>query len=70
VELSGDAVHVASSACVTVIAQGAGTAAVARHGASMTRTTVPAGRLQGSPFVRVTVVDAAGRRAWSNPVWR
>jgi hypothetical protein len=70
VELAGDAVHVASSACVTVIAQGAGTAAVARHGASMTRTTVPAGRLQGSPFVRVTVVDAAGRRAWSNPVWR
>lgn len=25
---------------------------------------------RGATHVRVTVVDAAGRRAWTNPVWR
>ena len=27
-------------------------------------------RLGDSPWLRVTVVDAAGKRAWSNPYWR
>jgi hypothetical protein len=70
VDLSGDEVHVACSAAATVIAQGAGTGAVALHGASMTRATLRLGRLGASPYVRVTVIDAAGRRAWSNPIWR
>ncbi len=70
VEVVGDEVRVDCSACVSIIAQGAGTASAVVHGASMTRATVPIRRLKGSPFVRVTVVDAAGRRAWSNPVYR
>ncbi len=70
VEVQGDELRVACSAAVSVIAQGAGTAAVAHHGVSMTRAAFAIPRLAGSPFVRVTVVDAAGRRAWSNPVWR
>jgi hypothetical protein len=70
VEVVGDELRVDCSACVSVIAQGAGTASAVVHGASMTRATVPIARLRGSPFVRVTVVDAAGRRAWSNPVYR
>jgi hypothetical protein len=27
-------------------------------------------RFAASPWLRVTVVDAAGKRAWSNPFWR
>ncbi|MEM6467678.1 MAG: phosphotransferase, partial [Pseudomonadota bacterium] len=27
-------------------------------------------RFENSPWLRVTVVDAAGKRAWSNPYWR
>jgi hypothetical protein len=60
-------VAVESSAVETVIVQGAGTAAVAVHGPAMTRAEVPLGRFAGSNFLRVTVIDAAGRRAWSNP---
>lgn len=65
-----DHVEVACSAAETVIVQGAGTAAVNVHGPSMTRATVGIGRLRHSPFLRVTVVDAAGRRAWANPHFR
>jgi hypothetical protein len=36
----------------------------------MTDTTVTIDRLDTSPWMRVTVIDRAGRRAWSNPVWR
>lgn len=64
-----DALVVESSAAVTVIVQGQGSAAVAVHGLSMTRARVPLGRAAASPWLRVTVIDAAGRRAWSNPIW-
>lgn len=70
VELGAGEVHVESSAVASVIVQGKGQAAVAVHGTSMTRATVPLDRFAGSAFLRVTVVDVAGNRAWSNPVWR
>ena len=65
-----DKVEVTSSAASAVILQGKGTRTVVRHGNSMTRTVVPFERLTPSPWLRVTVVDAAGNRAWSNPFWR
>jgi len=65
-----DRVIVESSAVVAAMVQGTGTGAKAVHGASMTRTEVPLARLGASPWLRVTVVDAAGRRAWSNPIRR
>ena len=60
-------VHVEMSACIAMIVQGAGTAAKAVHGHSMTKASLPLARFKNSPFVRVTVIDAAGKRAWSNP---
>ena len=71
IRFDGTAIEVDSSAVVSVIVQGQASAAVARHGTSMTRTRVALDvRLAASPWLRVTVVDAAGRRAWSNPLWR
>lgn len=70
VRLEGDRVIVESSAVQSVVALGWGTGAKGVHGQSMTRTEVPLERLLDSPFVRVAVIDAAGRRAWSNPIWR
>ena len=67
VRITGDAVEVESSAVVSVIVQGAGTAAKALHGQSMTEASIPLARFRNSPFVRVTVIDAGGKRAWSNP---
>jgi hypothetical protein len=63
-------VTVECSAVVSVIVQGQGTAAVAQHGQSLTRVEIPLSRLSKSPWFRVSVIDAAGKRAWSNPVWR
>jgi hypothetical protein len=65
-----DTVTVESSAVQTVIVQGQGSAAVAVHGQSMTRTRVALDRFRNSDWLRVTVMDAAGKRAWSNPYWR
>lgn len=69
VRLLDGVVEVDCSAAVSVIAQGYGTAATAVHGQSMTRARVPLTRFGNSRWVRVTVIDAAGRRAWSNPIW-
>lgn len=39
-----------------------------KHAAQVTHSTFPIEKYAGS-YVRVTVVDAAGKRAWSNPIW-
>lgn len=69
VRVEAGKVVVESSAVGSVIVQGTGSGAKAVHGHSMTRAEVPLERLRGSPWLRVTVIDAAGRRAWSNPIW-
>ncbi|MFC2968573.1 PHP domain-containing protein [Acidimangrovimonas pyrenivorans] len=70
VRIDDKAVEVECSAARSVIIQGVGTGAKAVHGTSLTRARVPLDRLGDSPWVRVTVIDSAGRRAWSNPYWR
>lgn len=42
--------------------------AFSRHAVQITNWAAPIERYRGS-FVRVTIVDAAGKRAWSNPIW-
>lgn len=69
VEVTKKSVVVESSSVASVIVQGHGSAATAIHGNSMTRTEVPLGRFYNSDWVRVSVIDAAGKRAWSNPMW-
>lgn len=70
IHLDGDRVVIECSAVSTAIVSGHGSAATSVHGPSMTRAEVPLADFVASPWLRVTVVDAAGRRAWSNPVWR
>ncbi len=67
VRITSDAVEVDCSAVRSVIVQGAGTAAKAVHGESLTTARVPLDRFRDSAWVRVTVIDRAGKRAWSNP---
>jgi predicted metal-dependent phosphoesterase TrpH len=68
VVIDGGRVHIESSAVVSMIVQGQGTAAKAIHGHSMTRGAVPLERFRASRWIRVTVINAAGKRAWTNPV--
>ena len=69
IEISEDSVRVECSSAVTVMLQGQGTPMATLHGASMTSATLSRERLAGSPWLRITVIDRAGKRAWSNPVW-
>lgn len=68
VTLGSEGVEVECSAAAAVIIQGHGSAATAVHGTAMTRATVPMARFANSPWIRVTVVDRAGKKAWSNPI--
>ena len=65
-----DHIEVRCTAVRSIIVQGHGQAAVAVHGQSLTHGRIPLARFAASPWLRVTVVDAAGKRAWSNPFWR
>lgn len=69
IRLSGRHVEVACSSAASVIVQGQGSAATARHGTAMTSAQIPLDRFANSPWIRVTVMDRAGKRAWSNPIW-
>ena len=70
VEVQDDKIVVECSAVASVIVQGAGSAARAVHGQSLTRAEVPLERFTGSDWLRVSVIDRAGKRAWTNPIRR
>lgn len=62
-------VEVDCSSAVSIIVQSGGNKAKAVHGLSMTQGRLPLNYFTQWPWIRVTVIDAAGRRAWSNPIW-
>lgn len=68
VQVRESEVIVSCSAAAAVIVQGHGSAATAVHGQSMTEARIPRARFAASPWIRVTVTDRAGKRAWSNPI--
>ncbi len=67
---SDRSVEITCSAAVTAVLQGRGTRTSVAHGHSLTRITLPYGPLATSDWLRVTIIDKAGKRAWTNPVWR
>ena len=70
IEVDDSALYVCCSAVSTVIVQAHGSATSVTHGSSMTKASVSLGRCQSSSWIRLTIIDAAGKRAWSNPIWR
>lgn len=58
------------SPAATIIVQGRGSATSAVHGNAMGQVEVPYDRVSESDWMRLTVMDATGKRAWTNPVWR
>jgi hypothetical protein len=61
-------ITVLCSPCHAIFVAGQGSWARQHHGQQVTHATFA---LEGcpSPYLRVTVRDALGRRAWSNPLW-
>lgn len=69
IRFDDDGIRVDCSAAVTIIVQGEGTSMATLHGESITSASLSLERLVNSPWIRVTVIDRAGKRAWSNPIW-
>ena len=70
IEIETGSVEVHSTPVSTVIIQGQGSAYVAQHGEALVSTQLSLERLKKSPWLRVTIIDHNGKRAWSNPIWR
>ncbi len=66
--VEGGEAHVDCSPAVNVAVVGRGSRAVNVAGRQMTRASLPLDRFAGDWF-RLMVTDAAGRVAWTNPVW-
>jgi hypothetical protein len=72
--LDGDRLRVETGEVYAISLSGGGdrwTSGSERHaegGGSITETEFDLAPFRGS-FCRVTLVDAAGRRAWGNPIW-
>lgn len=65
--IEGGSVHVACTPVTQVLAVGRPPKGERVAGAAMTRATLPLESFAGS-WVRIELVDAAGHRAWSNPI--
>ena len=68
--IEADEIVVESSAVERVIVQGHASAARCISGPVDDTGAAKPGPIRDSPWIRVTVIDAAGRQAWSNPIWR
>jgi predicted metal-dependent phosphoesterase TrpH len=66
-EIVGGVLHVECSPVVNLAIVGRGSRTKHVHGRQLTRAELPLDRFAGDWF-RLIVADAAGRRAWSNPV--
>jgi hypothetical protein len=67
--IDGDKVVIECSPAEHIIAIGADTASKVAHGTGLTRAELPLERFRKGGWVRAAVQDAAGKRAWSNPIW-
>lgn len=70
IHFDGDEVVVECSPASAIFLQGRGSREVHVLGQNLTSARLPAYKLGKQSFMRVTVLDAQGRRAWSNPFWK
>jgi len=68
IAIDGDALHVRCSPARLVAVTGRGNRYAHRAGERITEATLPLAGVTEA-YCRVTVVDAEGKRAWSNPIW-
>jgi hypothetical protein len=68
-EMDDETIRVGCSPAAVVIASGRGAATERADGPDRTTAAFPLEPFRDGGYVRVTVLDAARRRAWSNPLW-
>jgi hypothetical protein len=69
IAIDGDTIRVACSPVSDIVVSGRGATFRHTHDTSLVAFEAPLPQRARSPYVRVTVVDAHGRAAWSNPIW-
>jgi predicted metal-dependent phosphoesterase TrpH len=76
IELEGTELHVTCSPANTIVAISGTSRSAGRSAKSITSATIDLKKFeegwllrQKSPWFRVSVMDAAGKRAWTNPIW-
>jgi len=57
------------SPATTITIQGPGVVTARIVGTNMTSATLSMERLTGRAWVKLAIIDANGKRAWSNPIW-
>lgn len=74
--IDGDELEITTSPVDTITVVCGTSRSAVHNGKAITRTTLDLGKLrQGwllrepSPWIRVVALDAAGKRAWTNPIW-
>lgn len=70
VSFEGDEVVIKCSPVNAVILQGQSASTVGDIGTGITEARLNVGRLADSPWLRITLIDANGAKAWTNPIWR
>lgn len=67
--IDGDEIVVECSAAKAIIAVGRGSASESLLGTDLGKARLALAKFRKGGYFRVIVIDAEGRRAWSNPVW-
>jgi hypothetical protein len=62
-------IEVDCTAATSILVQGHGSPMATLRGEAMTTGRLSLEHLAGSAWIRITVIDRAGKRAWSNPFW-
>jgi hypothetical protein len=69
IRIEGDELVVESSPAELILITSRGAQSANVYGENLTEARFPLKRWRDLGFARVTVIDAAGNRAWSNPIW-
>lgn len=69
IEILGDEILVECSAASRILVTGNGALSRRVQGNDVKQATFPVGPFREHGWMRVTVIDANGKRAWSNPIW-
>jgi hypothetical protein len=69
IEIDGDKIRVESSPVNRVVVTGKGATSRRAVGDGQASFELDLPSREKTPYVRVTVVDAEGRLAWTNPIW-
>jgi hypothetical protein len=68
IRIDGDDLVVRSSTAVSIMLLGSVRDSEVAHGEALTGARLPLKKFRGA-WCRAVIVDASGRRAWSNPLW-